>query len=64
MSLNVGTLSARFGLDSSSFLEKLRGVSGATELFSNEMRRSMSATQREGTESLRLFDEALGIRGN
>src|ERR1700733_2816467 len=62
MSLNVGTLSARFGLDSADFLDKLRGVSGATELFSNEMKRSMRESAREGAESLHLLDHALGIQ--
>ena len=61
MSLNVGSISARFGLDPADFLEKLRGVNGATQLFSNEMTRSMRATQREGTESMRLIDEAIGL---
>ena len=52
---------ARFGLDPSEFLEKLRGVSGATQLMSSQMRREMNQTGREGAESLRLIDEALGI---
>ena len=59
--VNVGTLSARFGLDPSDFLERLRGVSGATQLMSNQMRREMNQTGREGAESLRLIDEALGV---
>src|ERR1700733_1349424 len=61
MSLNVGNISARFGLDPSEFLEKMRGVSGSTKFFSDEMKRSMRETSREGTESFRLIDEALGI---
>jgi len=61
MSLNVANISARFGLDPAEFLERLRGVSGATKFFSDEMKRSMRETSREGTESFRLIDEALGI---
>src|ERR1700728_3753612 len=61
MSLNVGNISARFGLDPAEFLEKLRGVSGSTKFFSDEMRRSMKETSREGAESFRLLDESLGI---
>ena len=61
MSLNVGNISARFGLDPAEFLEKLRGVSGSTKFFSDEMRRSMKETSREGAESFRLIDESLGI---
>jgi hypothetical protein len=61
MSLNVGNISARFGLDPSEFLERMRGVSGATKFFSDEMKREMRETSREGTESFRLIDEALGI---
>jgi hypothetical protein len=62
MSVNVGTLSARFGLDSAEFLEKLRGVTGATELFSSQMKREMNTASREGAESLHLLDHALGIQ--
>src|ERR1700719_690072 len=62
MSLNVGNISARFGLDPSEFLERMRGVSGATKFFSDEMKREMRDTSREGAESFRLIDEALGIR--
>jgi hypothetical protein len=62
MSLNVGNISARFGLDPAEFLEKMRGVSGATKFFSDEMKRSMKDSSREGAESFRLIDEALGIR--
>jgi hypothetical protein len=62
MSLNVGNISARFGLDPAEFLEKMRGVSGATELFSNQMKRSMKESAREGAESLHLLDHALGIQ--
>jgi hypothetical protein len=61
MSLNVGNISARFGLDPAEFLERLRGVSGSTKLFSDEMRRSMKETSREGNEAFRLIDESLGI---
>ena len=42
-------------------MERLRGVSGATKFFSDEMRRDLKQTSREGTESFRLIDEALGI---
>lgn len=62
MSLNVGTLAARFGLDSSEFLDKMRGVSGATQLFSSQMKREMGQASREGAESLHLLDHALGIQ--
>ena len=61
MSLNVGNISARFGLDPSEFLERMRGVSGATKFFSDDMKRSMRETAREGNESFRLIDEALGV---
>ena len=46
-SVNVGQLSARFGLDPAEFLAKLRGVSGATQLFSSQMKREMKDTARE-----------------
>jgi hypothetical protein len=61
MSLNVGNISVRFGLDPAEFLERMRGVSGSTKFFSDETKRSMRETSREGTESFRLIDEALGI---
>ena len=60
-SLNVGSLSAKFGLDSSAFLDKLRGVSGATALFSNQMKRDMKESSRESVESFRLLDESLNL---
>ena len=60
-SVNVGQLSARFGLDPSEFLEKLKGVSGATSLMSSQMAREMRQSSRESAESLRLIDESLGI---
>jgi hypothetical protein len=59
--LNVGVIAARLGLDSSDFLEKMRGVSGSTAFFSNEMKRQMKDTSREGAEAWRLLDESLGI---
>src|ERR1017187_8680413 len=61
-SLNVGTLSAKFGLDPAEFLEKLRGVSGASQLFSGQMKRDMREGARDGAESLHLLDHALGIQ--
>jgi hypothetical protein len=60
-SVNVGSIAAKFGLDSGEFLEKLRGVSGATALFSDQMKREMKETSREGLESLHLLSEGLGL---
>jgi hypothetical protein len=63
-STSVGTLSARFGLDPSEFIEKLRGVTGATALFSNQMRREMKESSRDAAESFRTLDEMIGIHLN
>jgi hypothetical protein len=64
MSVNVGTLSAKFGLDPAEFLEKLRGVSGATALFSEGMKREMRQSTRDGAEAFRTLDEMMGIHLN
>jgi len=59
--LNVGAMAARLGLDTSEFLEKMKGVegfaSGSGQRIANEMKR----TNREGAESFRIIDEALGV---
>jgi hypothetical protein len=59
--LNVGAMAARLGLDPSDFLEKMKGVQGFNGLASAEMSRQWRQTSREGAESFRLIDEALGI---
>src|SRR5580693_7000388 len=59
--LNVGAMAARLGLDPSEFLEKMRGVEGFTSGLNQRMSAEMKRTSREGAESFRLIDEALGI---
>src|SRR5271155_1613952 len=59
--LNVGAMAARLGLDPSDFLDKMKGVQGFNGFASGEMSRQWKQTAREGTESFRLIDEALGI---
>lgn len=59
--LNVGAMAARLGLDPSDFLDKMKGVQGVNAFVSGEMARQWKQTAREGTESFRLIDEALGI---
>jgi len=59
--LNVGALAARLGLDPADFLEKMKGVQGFTTGAGERMAAEMKRTSREGSESLRLFDEALGV---
>lgn len=48
-------------MDPSEFLDKMKGVQGFNGLASAEMARAWKQTSREGTESFRLIDEALGI---
>jgi hypothetical protein len=59
--LNVGAMAARLGLDPAEFLDKMRGVEGFTSGLNNRMSAEMKRTSREGAESFRLIDEALGI---
>ena len=59
--VNVGALAARFGLDSSEFLEKIKGAEGASAFASNSMQRQWKESARHGTESLRLLDENIGL---
>jgi hypothetical protein len=59
--LNVGAMAARLGLDPSEFVEKMKGVQGFNGMISNEMSRQWKQTSREGSESLRLIDEAIGV---
>src|ERR1700693_3927000 len=59
--LNVGAMAARLGLDPSEFLDKMKGVQGVNGFASAEMSRQWKQTSREGTESMRLIDEALGL---
>jgi hypothetical protein len=59
--LNVGAIACRLGLDPSEFLDKMKGVQGFNGFASAEMTRQWKQTSREGTESFRLIDEALGI---
>jgi hypothetical protein len=48
-------------LDVSEFLDKMKGVQDLNAFSSAEMRREWKQTSREGSESFRLLDEALGI---
>src|ERR1039457_6382349 len=59
--LNVGTMAARLGLDPAEFLDKMKGVEGFTSGLNARMAQNMKKTSREGAESMRLIDEALGI---
>ncbi|MGA9134831.1 MAG: hypothetical protein WB384_22740, partial [Candidatus Sulfotelmatobacter sp.] len=61
MTISVGSMSAALGLD---FSEFQKGMVGATELARSNsalMSAEMKRTSREGAESFRLIDEALGI---
>lgn len=59
--LNVGAMAARLGLDPAEFLDKMKGVEGFTSGLNQRMSAEMKRTSREGAESFRLIDEALGI---
>ena len=59
--LNVGSMAARLGLDPSEFLARMTGVEGFTSGFSQRMAAESKRTAREGAESFRLIDDALGI---
>jgi hypothetical protein len=59
--LNVGAMAARLGLDPSEFLDKMKGVEGFASGSGQRIAAEMKRTSREGAESLRLIDEALGI---
>jgi hypothetical protein len=59
--LNVGAMAARLGLDPSEFLEKMKGVEGFASGSGQRIAAEMKRTSREGAESLRLIDEALGV---
>jgi len=59
--LNVGAMAARLGLDPSEFLEKMKGVEGFATASGQRIANEMKRTNREGAESLRLIDEALGV---
>jgi hypothetical protein len=59
--LNVGAMAARLGLDPSEFLDKMKNVEGFTSGLNQRMSAEMKRTSREGAESFRLIDEALGI---
>jgi hypothetical protein len=61
MSVSVGSMSAGLGLDMTEFQ---RGMQRATEVArsnSTLMSAEMKRTSREGAESLRLIDEAIGV---
>jgi hypothetical protein len=59
--LNVGAMAARLGLDPAEFLDKMKGVEGFTSGLNQRMSAEMKRTNKEGAESFRLIDEALGI---
>jgi hypothetical protein len=59
--LNVGAMAARLGLDPSEFLDKMKNVEGFTSGLNQRMSAEMKRTSREGAESFRLIDEALGL---
>ena len=59
--LNVGAMAARLGLDPSDFLDKMKGVEGFASGSGQRIAAEMKRTSREGAESLRLIDEALGV---
>jgi hypothetical protein len=59
--LNVGAMAARLGLDPAEFLDKMKGVEGFNSGLNQRMSAEMKRTSREGAESFRLIDEALGI---
>ena len=59
--LNVGAMAARLGLDPSEFLSRMKDVEGFQSGLNRRMSAEMKRTSREGAESFRLIDEALGI---
>jgi hypothetical protein len=54
-------MAARLGLDTSDFVEKMKGVEGFSSASGQRIAAEMKRTSREGAESLRLFDEAIGV---
>lgn len=54
-------MAARLGLDTSDFLDKMKGVEGFSSASGNRIASAMKQSSREGAESLRLIDEALGV---
>jgi hypothetical protein len=54
-------MAARLGLDTSDFVEKMKGVEGFSSASGQRIAAEMKRTSREGSESLRLFDEAIGV---
>jgi hypothetical protein len=59
---NVGSLSAGLSLDFSVFQNGMQKATELTRSNSTLMSAAMKQTSREGAESFRLIDEALGIR--
>jgi hypothetical protein len=62
--LNVGAMAARLGLDSSEFLDKMKGVQGFNGFVTGEMSRQFKQTSRDGAEAFRTLDEMMGIHLN
>jgi hypothetical protein len=57
----IAEMSAKLGLDPAEFLDKMKGVQGVSAFTSASMARQWKDTAREGNESFRLIDEALGL---
>src|SRR6185503_12327790 len=57
----VGALAVELGLDTAKFEQSLKGLPGVAGTHLNAMSAEMKRTSREGAESFRIIDEALGI---
>jgi hypothetical protein len=57
----VGALAVELGLDTAQFEKSLKSLPGLAQQHFGGMSAEMKRTSREGAESFRLIDEALGI---
>ena len=61
MSISVGSMSAGLGLDMSEFQSGMQKATEVARSNSTQMSAAMKQSAREGAESLRLIDEAIGV---
>src|SRR5690242_4358569 len=57
----VGALAVELGLDTAKFEQSLKNIPGVAGTHMNAMSAEMKRSSREGAESMRIIDEALGI---
>lgn len=57
-------MAARLGLDTSDFVEKMKGVEGFSSASGQRIAAEMKRTTREGAEGFRVFDEMIGLHLN